>query len=98
MAGKKKDIEETAEGIPAVEEGSAGRMPAPPSDYCILVNYRKHPLNCPLRSGRHANLGPMVHGMSINRSEPVLKKDRTDILFKWQKMGWLGFEDVGGDA
>lgn len=113
MAGKKKDLEEaTAEGIPAVEEqdvgtgvprigsgaGSAGPMPGPTTDYCILVNLTKSPLNCHLRNGKCVNLGPKVAGMDIHRSEPVLKRLRTDILFTWEKKGMLAFEAIGGDA
>lgn len=95
MAGKKQKLEETAE-VPAVEGPQAAAETAlagpPLTDYCILVNSTKMSLSCPLRSGRHVNLGPRVTGMDINRSGPILKTERTDILFQWEKKGWLTFE------
>lgn len=104
MAGKKKTEEENVEQAfqPAEGQEAGPEVPTgpPPTDYVILVNNTKMPLSCPLRSGRHVNLGPRLPGRSINRSEPILKAERTDILFLWEKKGWLTFEQInpGGNA
>jgi hypothetical protein len=101
MAGKKRiDELDSPAGTPdpTTEPPAVESAGPPPGDYCILVNQSKGPLSCPLRTGRNINLGPRVKGLNIHRSEPILKKDRTEILFTWNRLGKLGFENVQGGA
>jgi len=109
---KNEDPGPVAEDIPAVdgnpppltppaeggESSTAEAAPTgpPDGDYCILVNLTKDPLDCALRSGINVPLGPRVRGLNIHRSKPVLKKERTPLLFKWEKQGRIAFEPVPG--
>lgn len=94
MAKTKNEEKPPVEQQPAC----AGPVCPPPSDYVIIVNLTKSPKQCPLRTGRSVSLGPRLPGQSIHKSAPILKKDRTDILFQWEKKGVIAFEAPEGGA